>query len=212
MAKRRTDTGDVAQTMEVVTSAPAEIELQSISTADLRVQLGDAIGLTEAAIVKVAAIWAELTRRGEDLSDVRFSLSRFMLPVAEGRLLPRLAVVMSGQTRALERLVDLPVNEQAALMEGREIELFKGGEKVERKPLLDLTYSEIALAVRDGHILTPKEQRLAYERSARLRNPSQPRRGRPPRITVLPDNTVRIGAVEVPAERLLAELRAAGLI
>lgn len=196
--------------VEIVTEAPVAMELQSVSTAELRAQLHDAIGLTEAAIVRVAAIWSELSRRGEDLSGVRFSLARFMLRVARGQLLPGLVVALSGQTRALERIAELPLDDQKRLAAGDALEIYRGQDRIDTAPLASLTYSEIALAIRDGRIRTAAEQRMAFERVKKAR--SRRMRGRPPKITVLPDNLVRIGNVEVPAERLLAEMRAAGLV
>lgn len=196
--------------VEIVTEAPVAMELQSVSTAELRAQLHEAIGLTEAAIVRVATIWSELSRRGEDLSGVRFSLARFMLRVARGQLLPGLVVALSGQTRALERIAELPLDDQKRLAAGDALEIYRGQDRIDTAPLASLTYSEIALAIRDGRIRSAAEQRMAFERVKKAR--SRRMRGRPPKITVLPDNLVRIGTVEVPAERLLAEMRAAGLV
>lgn len=196
--------------VEIVTEAPVAMELQSVSTAELRAQLHEAIGLTEAAIVRVATIWSELSRRGEDLSGVRFSLARFMLRVARGQLLPGLVVALSGQTRALERIAELPLDDQKRLAAGDALEIYRGQDRIDTAPLASLTYSEIALAIRDGRIRTAAEQRMAFERVKKAR--SRRMRGRPPKITVLPDNLVRIGTVEVPAERLLAKMRAAGLV
>lgn len=198
-------------TGEIIAEAPMRVELESVPTTDLRRQLDEAIGVTEAAIISVATIWAELTRRGENLSDIRFSLAPFMLPVARGQLLPGLVVAMSGQTRALQRVAELPVDDQTRLVNGDTVEIYRDDGRTERKSLADMTYSEIALTIRDGHIRTAAEQALAFKRTLAAR-PRKTPRGRPAKIVVLPDNVVRIGTIEITAERLIAELRSAGLI
>lgn len=202
---------ETTKTGEVVTEAPAALELRNTSTADLRSQLSEAIGMTEAAIVHVATIWAELTRRGEDLSNVRFSLARFMLPVARGELLPGLVVAMSGQTRALERVAELSITDQQHLVDGGALSIYRGADRIEHAALADLTYGQIALAIRDGHIRSTAEQKLAYDRSQKQRRKSSAR-GRPVKITVTEFGIIRVGKNEIAADRMIAELRAAGLI
>lgn len=205
-------TSDMTKSGEIVESAPDRIELQGISTVDLRSRLDAAIGMTERAIRTVAAIWAELTRRGEDLSNIRFSLARFMLPVAEGRLLPKLVVAMSGQTRALSLVADLSVDDQAALVDGRPVEIYRGDDRVETKTLAEMTFAETALVIRDGYIRSSDEQRLAYERAQSAKSKATRRAGRPPRLSITADNILMVGKTAVPVERVLAELRSKGLI
>lgn len=195
---------------EIVDKAPAAMELQDVPTNELHQQLSEAIGMTEQAVTRVAHIWRELSRRGEDMSCYRFALAQFMPAVADGRLLPRLVVNMAGQTRALTRLAELPVGDQRALLSGQTIEVYKGEDTVEEKRLDDLTYSEIALAIRDGHIRSAAEQKLAAERSSGRRRKSRP--GRPVRVSVTGDKMLRVGKLEIELERVLAELRTAGVI
>lgn len=197
--------------VQVVGAAPEALELQAVTTADLHERLDGAIGMTERAIMTVAMIWRELTRRGEDMSRHRFALARFMLPLASGRLLPALVVQMSGQPRALDRLAELPVDEQRRLLGGEPLEVYRGDGRVEAAPIAALTYSDITLAVRDGRVRSAMEQKLAFERSKAVR-PARGRPGRPARVSITPDNRVRVGTLEVDAERVIAALRGAGLI
>lgn len=152
-----------ARTGQVVPEAPDSIELQSVDNATLRQQLQDAIGLTEQAILRAAVLWRELRRRGEDLSDIRFPLAKFMLPIAEGSLIPGLAIALAGQTRTLERLAALPVDRQRAIEAGEEIEIFHPERGILHKPVLSMSYPETLNAIRDGRILTAAEQRRAIE-------------------------------------------------
>lgn len=195
---------------EIVAAAPAELELQSASTAQLREQLRTAIGVTENAIRTVAMIWRELVRRGEDMSEFRMALSRFFMPVAEGRLLPALVVRLSGQPRALERLAELPIDVQQALVQNRPVEIYRGEDRVESLTLDEMTWGDVALAIREGRIWSAAEQRLAFQRSHRPRRPS--RRGRPYKIDLDGDDNLTIGKVTVPVERVIALLREKKLI
>ena len=196
---------------EIVPRAPVALELAEVSTSALKKQLRDAIGITEQAIIRVASIWQELTRRGEDLSEFRFALAPFLLPVAQGKLLPALVVSMAAQPRALQRVAALPVQEQGELLSGKQIEVYKGDGQIETKSLPAMTFAEIVSSIRDGHILTKDEQALAMKRS----DAASARRGkgRPPRILVRHDvGTVQIGSLNIDLERLLSALRTAGAI
>lgn len=195
-------------TVEIVSQAPLGMEIASMSTADLRRQLNDAIGLTETAIVRVATIWVELTRRGEDLSNVKFALAPFLAGVAQGRVRPRLVVTMGGQPRSLARLADLPVADQDALLNGRQLDIYKSDGPV-KKRLPDMTLSEVALTIRDGAIRSLAEQRIEAERPAQRRRKSVV--GRPAAITVDGD-VMTVGKIRVPVERVISALRQAGLI
>jgi hypothetical protein len=167
-------------TTEIVERAPDALELQDMPTAELRRALDEALGITETAIRRVAVIWRELVRRGEDLTGVRFTLAPYMLPVAEGRLLPALVVELAGQARSLARLAELPVADQERLVAGAPIEVYRGEGKVEARPLRDMTFSEVALAVRDGRLLSAAEQRLTHQ----LAQVTRQRKARPVAVTI----------------------------
>lgn len=196
---------------EIVPSAPEHLELQGESTEVLRSRLRAAIGMTEEAIRTVATLWRELQRRGEDMSEFRTSLSPFLPAVADGRLLPALVVKLSGQTRALARLAELKVDDQQRLLQGEVLAIYRGGDHIERKQLDHLTYSEILLSIRDGRIWSVEEQRMAHQRSEEARRRLKSK-GRPVTLSVTSGNRIRIGRIEVEAERIIALLRAEKLI
>lgn len=99
-------------------SAKQDPTLHLLTTEELRSELGRAIGLTVQSIVRVATIWAELERRGEDLSDIRFTLKAFLPLVARGQLAPEAVVEMAGQQRKLELFLPTP-DRAAAPVAGR---------------------------------------------------------------------------------------------
>lgn len=197
-------------TPEITSSpAPAELEFENVSTHDLRSMLAEAIGLTEKTIVRMAMIWGELRRRGEDLSDVRLPFAQYLDRVASGSLRPNLMVMMAGQPRALGWLAELPLTDQDMLASGNPVEILtEDGPR--KKSLRDMTLSEIGLVVRDGVIRSVTEQKIAIDRanrSARPRNVA----GRPVTITIR-DGIMTVGRSQVNLDRVLAALRRAGII
>lgn len=191
-------------------TALSKPRLAKMTTEDLRRELGEAIGLTARAIARVAVIWDELTRRGEDLSGYKFALRDYMHAVASGRLLPEAVAQLAGRIRTLDLVAQLPVEEQQRLVDGDPVELLTA-DGVVQKPLSDLTWPEAARIIRNGHILSPQEQEIAMSRMQAARRRS--RRGRPPRILVdTAAGELRVGTASVPVERVLAALRSAGLI
>lgn len=182
--------------------------LAGASADELRAELGRAIGITARAIQYVATIWAELERRGEDLSDVRFALRDYMRDVAEGRLLPEAVANLAGRRRTLAAVATLPVDEQRRLIDGAPVELARPDGGAERKTIADMTLAEVSLVIRDGAVRPVEAQRLALSR----RRP-KPRRGRPPRIIVDKETaTVRIGTHTVEVEGVISALAAAGYL
>ena len=199
-------------TTEIVERAPDSVELQSIATEDLRRELVEAIGLTVRTVQRVAAIWAELERRGEDLSDIRFSLAAYMPAVAAGRLLPEVVVALSGRQRTLNIVADLAIDDQRRLINGEPITLVTTDATVQRS-LDDMTFSEITRVIRDGQIRTEAEQRLAMDRLDRRRRQERPRRGRRPTVRVLQtSDQIKIGDTSVDIEDVIAALRGAGYL
>ena len=191
---------------------PDKSELATASTSELKADLGKAIGLTARAITYVAVIWAELTRRGEDLSEYKFALADYMLSVADGRLLPEAVAQLAGRLRTLEAVAQLPVERQKYLVEGGTVEVLKPDGAVTPRTLDSLTFTEVARVIRAGSILTPAEQKLSLQRT---RNQVVRRRqagaGRPPRIAVDREaGTIHIGKSAVPMEKILIALRGAG--
>lgn len=162
--------------------------------------------MTARAIATVATIWTELERRGEDMSGYKFALRGYMRAVASGRLIPEAVAALAGQLRTLDRVAELPVDEQRRLIDGAPITLVTAdGSTIERR-LSDMTWTETARVLRGGQIMTPAEQQIAMQRNRKTRRSPA---GRPYRI-LIDDGLMRIGTVTVPLDRVLAALRSAG--
>lgn len=195
---------------DLKTLPKGEVALSNLSTEELRQELHSAIGLTARAIAKVAAIWEELTRRGEDLSDVKFALRDYMRDVASGRLLPEAVALLAGRVRTLRLVSELPVETQRSLVAGESVDLLGVDGTVIKKNIAELSWTESARVMRDGHLLSTAEQKVSLDRMKLPKRRSH--QGRPVRISVsAADGEVRVGATRIPMERLLAALRAAGI-
>lgn len=185
-----------------------EIPPAAMTSDELRTALRSALGVTVAAVRRVAMIWAELESRGEDMSEFRFALSSYMRPVASGRLLPEAVAMLAGQPRKLDRIAALDLYEQRRLVDGGTVAVATADGAVVEKTLGRLTLAETIRVLDGGIVRSPDEQRLAMRRSRAPR----PKPGRRPRIVIDKGRgEARIGGVTVRLEDLVAALRTADL-
>ncbi len=133
-------------------------DLSQVPTHDLKRELAAAIGITAKGIARVAVIWAELTRRGEDLSGIQFALRDYMGAVARGELLPEVVATLAGRVRVLSAVAAMPTSEQRRLLiDGEAIEIVTPG-GVARKRVADMTFAEVSRAIRNGKVVAPDGQ------------------------------------------------------
>jgi len=97
--------------------------LQSLDTPALRAELASALGLTSRHLLYLAAVWSELERRGEDLSDLRSGIGVYLPLIATGQVLPETVVRFAGQPTLLRSVAGLPIPEQRRLADGEPIAL-----------------------------------------------------------------------------------------
>lgn len=149
--------------------------IAAMSTADLKRELAVALEVTARHLHRLASVWRELERRGEDLSHLRSGLWSYMPLIASGRLRAEIVVQYAGHASLLRRLADLPHTEQDRLLKDNTVALveYAGGEFTERRvPITHLKAAEAAQVIGD-HIRTPDEQRrVAAARSRQTRRRS----------------------------------------
>ncbi len=97
--------------------------ISRLSTEDLRDRLGEAITLTAQNLEKIAVIWAELERRGEDLSALRTGLTAYLPDIAGGRLDAGVVVRFAGRSTLLRILSRLSIRDQREYLAGKPIEM-----------------------------------------------------------------------------------------
>ncbi len=105
----------------VVVTAPAPAELvspanlETWSTADLRRELARGIEVTAEHLRRLAAIWRELERRGEDLTSLRKGLAFYLPLIAADKVDAYLVSRFAGSGELLRIAATLPVGVQREL-------------------------------------------------------------------------------------------------
>lgn len=135
-------------------------EIASVSTDQLRAELARGLALTADTLSRLGMIWAELERRGEDLSDLRKGIGRALPLIAAGRLAAEAVVAFAGRPAVLRAIEGLPLDRQRALSSGKELIEVGDGDNIDRVPLKSLPGSMLGVVFGDGEIRTPGQQRL----------------------------------------------------
>jgi len=145
--------------------------LASVSTDELRQALATAFEMTVKHLRFLAAVWTELERRGEDLSDLRAGITKYLPWIAIGKISPTAVIRHAGQEMLLSSLAETPMQYQEALLDGtmpvKVLEYNPEGELVENAiPLAEMKASQIRLAFGKHGMRTVAEQRELREREA----------------------------------------------
>lgn len=91
--------------------------LAKASTEELRAELAAALKLTAEHLVRLALVWAELERRGEDLSALKNGIGKYLPMIASGAVLAETVVAFAGEPLMLSRAAKLPVDQQLKAIE-----------------------------------------------------------------------------------------------
>lgn len=158
-----------SEAVEVLTEP--SLDLSRVSTADLRAAFCAVPGQIIERLHHAAAIWKELERRGEDLSDLRAALKGlgFYIPfIAAGTVDPLAVVRFATKSTLLRHVVLLPIDQQRHLAAGGLVTVYLGGDDdaVELDPLS--LKPHLLARVFDGKkgIRPPEEQRVYLARVA----------------------------------------------
>lgn len=196
----------------VLAPAPEPIgglELSRVPTDDLRAELARGLTLTADTLTRLGSIWAELERRGEDLSALRTGLARTLPLIAAGRLAAEAVVAFAGRASVLRALEGVPLERQRRLAAGEPVEVIDAAtpDGALSLPLSALPAAALRLVFADGEVRTPQQQRLSLRPRPRRPREEGERRYRPryDRATGL----VHVGRMAVRLADLLAELSAA---
>lgn len=155
-------------------------QIVQASTEILRAELVRAISITARGLAYLAVVWAELERRGEDLSDLRTGLALYLPQIASGRLDPEAVVHFAGQKTVLKFIATLSREEQQRLSKGANVQIIdvtEEGEIVEKfLPARALTAAQATQVFDDGRIRSVAEQREQFDNQLlRLKNSSRRR-------------------------------------
>tara|TARA_R110000824_G_scaffold95990_12_gene230374 strand:- start:1920 stop:2534 length:615 start_codon:yes stop_codon:yes gene_type:complete len=177
-------------------------DLAYVTIDELIDQLDGAWGLTPYTVASSARVYAELERRGYDLSKYARGIGKFLPQVARGEVAPELVVALMADPTRILIAAALPWDQQIALAADGRIDIADiGGEGATSVPLDACSASQLGQAIDEttGTIRSPDEQReMAKQRPARTR-PKQTRLTLPAHVL----DKIRITAIEhsiTPAE------------
>ena len=196
--------------------APAmgrSIDYAGLSNNDLRAELAKQLSLTAESLLRAAAIWTEIQRRGIDMSALRSGLGSYLPLIARGQLAAEAVVTFAGQRLLLQSLAGMPIVEQRSYAAGEPIMVAErdgNGAIIEvSRRLNELSGREVALVISGGRVRSVTEQKSSLVQQ--VARPSRKRQasGSVARI-VAQDGMVHVGRVRLEPLDLAPALKALG--
>ena len=144
-----------------ITQAEAH-SLATMATDDLWSALRDQMEITAVHVQRMAEIWIELERRGEDMSAMRSGIGQYLAAVARGKLLPGVVVRLAGNQIALRGVSTLTLENQRLLLDHGSVRVRRDTDSTVEVPIHRLTAADIHRAVDSvgGEIIPPDQQTL----------------------------------------------------
>jgi len=189
---------------------PTPYELGAMSTQQLREQLAKSLTMTAQHLQYLSLIWAELEKRGEDLSDLRTGLAVYMPQIAAGRLSAQAVIRFAGQPTVLKSVAMLPLQEQEAMANGKPVRVLtvnaKGEYEDTELPAYTLTAAQARMVFDGDKIRSPMEQRAKLE-SVKVAKATRVRPGAANRVRYDPKaDVIRIGNASATIGEITAAL------
>lgn len=189
---------------------PTPYELNSLSTQELRVKLAQSLTLSAQHLAYLAAVWGELEKRGEDLSDLRTGMAVYLPQIAAGRLDAEAVIRFAGQPTVLRSIAGLPLERQRSLAKGEPVRVLTVNAEGEYQdtalPAYTLTASQ-ARMVFDGEKMRSLDEQRALLESARLSAKRRPAPGASNRVRYdAKADVVRIGRAAATVGEVSAAL------
>lgn len=197
---------------ELTTSSRNELTpaaIASASTDELKRELAKSLNLSAEHLARIALIWQELTRRGEDLSDLRTGLTEYLPDIAAGRLDANVVVRFAGRKTHINALRLLPVDEQRRLLE-TELDVVDDNGDITTVRLDQIPAAQLRFVLSENGVRPIPEQRRL-----RLAGPTRRRKKAPSRARIYFDENgwlrigrriVRRGDEPVTKDQILAAL------
>src|SRR5690606_35817556 len=144
-------------------------DLTSETTDSLKSRLTSLLAQTADDLRQMAAIVAELERRGEDMQELRIGIVDHLRRIAAGQLLPEIVVKFSGFPMMLRIAARLPIPDQQRLVADEPLDMAVWrGEQIEWRKVdpLALTTEQIRVVFADDRIRSQQEQVSILEQRA----------------------------------------------
>ena len=150
------------QKTQVDRNDPARIS--TLDTPALRAELAEALGLTARHLLYLAAVWVELERRGEDLSDLRRGIAIYLPAIAIGAVLPETIMAFAGQPRLLSTVSRLSVDQQRHLTAGGTVLVVerRGDEYTHRQVPIQSLPGKLTAQVFGDRTIRSEAEQIAY--------------------------------------------------
>lgn len=151
------------QSDHAIVSRHSSDELAKMETQNLRAELAMCLKLTAADFTYMASIFRELSRRGENLDDLRQGLGTYLALIADGNLLPEIVVQFSGRHSLLQAIAALPISDQRQIADDGTVELVGANGEANRIPVTALTTRNIRQVFADHRLRSRNEQIVLME-------------------------------------------------
>lgn len=186
-------------TTPAVPPLPTAYELGAMSTQQLRAALAQSLTMSAQHLAYLAAVWGELERRGEDLSDLRTGLAVYLPQIAAGRLEAAAVIRFAGQPTVLRSLAGLPLERQRELAQGAPVPVLavnaRGEYETIELPAYTLTAAQARMVFDGDKIRSLDEQRATLE-AARVTRAARVRPGAANRVRYdAKADVIRVGRV-----------------
>ena len=150
---------------KIVSTADTDLSIARMTNESLRAELAKQLSLTAFSLMRAAAIWTELQRRGVDMGALRSGLSAYLPRIARGELAAEAVVMFAGQKTLLQNIAGMPLEDQRKYAAGEPVSMVERDEQGRivkiSKRLRELSGREVALALGGGRIRSLAEQRLS---------------------------------------------------
>ncbi|SMF80671.1 hypothetical protein [Pseudobacteriovorax antillogorgiicola] len=167
--------------MKMTLRKVGKARLASMSTDDLKKHFSRALEVTADHLNYLASIWQELETRGEDLSDLRSSLSVYIKMIAHKKIDAHAVVEFAGQKTLLNALSGLPLDQQKSLLETKRVDVLNRETLTKEKvPLAELSSADVNMVFGGGKIRSIAEQKSLVTSIAK---PAKKGRRQPRKIT-----------------------------
>lgn len=198
---------------ELTTVEPKLPDLAVMSTQDLRAELGRALNVSAQHLLYLAAVWQELQRRGEDLSELRVGLSQWLPQIAAGRVDANTVIRFAGSPTLLRAIAELPVPQQRAFADGEPVQVLTldptGQYRVAELPARDLTATQARIVFGAGSVRSVDQQRALLDADRLARQRRQPSLATASKVRAdTRTGTIVVGRTRVTVGELMAAVAA----
>ena len=107
-------------------------QIQHASINELKKELARTLKVTSEYLVYMSVIWAELNKRGVDLSDLKSGLFEYIPLIATNQLDADLVIEYAGNKTLLAALSRLPIEQQREIAESKKVPFVELGEHDEK--------------------------------------------------------------------------------